>query len=294
MQNKIPIFDICKVSDQKQDDLFISRFAPYLQKHKDLYFPHKHTFYHLVLFTRGSGTHSIDFKTFDVTPGQIYFMVPGQVHSWDFEGDTDGYLVHFTPSFFQSFLLKNEYLDQFPFLSGVVDDAVIQISPALQSKIVNLFETLIDETDNANRMGTDMIRSLLLQTFILLSRMDNNEFEKQLPTYNHTLIKNFRKLIEKNFTTLKLPKDYAGLLYITPNHLNAVCNDLLGISAGEVIRDRILLEAKRLLINLNLTVAEISYQLNFNDNSYFTKFFKKYTNLTPEEFRKKTLKTTKK
>lgn len=294
MQNKIPIFDICKVSDQKQDDLFISRFAPYLQKHKDLYFPHKHTFYHLVLFTRGSGTHSIDFKTFDVTPGQIYFMVPGQVHSWDFEGDTDGYLVHFTPSFFQSFLLKNEYLDQFPFLSGVVDDAVIQISPALQSKIVNLFETLIDETDNTNRMGTDMIRSLLLQIFILLSRIDNNESGKQLPTYNHTLIKNFRKLIEKNFATLKLPKDYAGLLYITPNHLNAVCNDLLGISAGEVIRDRILLEAKRLLINLNLTVAEISYQLNFNDNSYFTKFFKKCTGLTPEEFRKKTLKTTKK
>ena len=290
MQSKIPVFDICKVSDLKQDDLFISRFAPYLQKHRDLYFPHKHTFYHLVLFTKGNGTHAIDFKTFDVTPGQIYFMVPGQVHSWDFEGDVDGYLVHFTESFFQSFLLKNEYLDQFQFFSGAVDDAVINIPPMLQSQIVTLFETLMDETEDPGRMSTDMIRSLLLQIFILLSRTAINDQEKQLPTYNYTLITNFRKLIEKNFATLKLPKDYAELLYITPNHLNAVCNDLLGISAGEVIRDRVLLEAKRLLINLNLTVVEISYQLNFSDNSYFTKFFKKYTGLTPEEFRKKTLK----
>jgi AraC-like DNA-binding protein len=65
---------------------------------------------------------------------------------------------------------------------------------------------------------------------------------------------------------------------------------MLGISAGEVIRNRVLLEAKRLLINLDLNIAEIGYRLNFNDNSYFTKFFKKYTGQLPEEFRKTTLK----
>ena len=139
-------------------------------------------------------------------------------------------------------------------------------------------------------MGLDLVRSLMLQVFILLSRTNNGENEKQLSPYNHTLLKAFQKLIEKNFATLKLPRDYAELLYITPNHLNAVCNDFLGISAGEVIRNRILLEAKRLLINLNFTIAEIGYQLNFTDNSYFSKFFKKYTGLTPEEFRKTTLK----
>jgi len=85
------------------------------------------------------------------------------------------------------------------------------------------------------------------------------------------------------------PKDYAELLYITPNHLNALCKDLLGIQAGEVIRNRILLEAKRLLTNPLLTITEIALQLNFNDNSYFTKFFKKSTGITPEEFRKNTL-----
>ena len=289
MQGAIPIYDICKLSDFQQDDLLISRFGAYLQKHKDLYFPHKHTFYHLVLFTKGGGKHSIDFKTFDVTPYQIYFMIPGQVHSWNFEGDVDGYVIHFTLPFFQSFLLKNEYLEQFPFFSGLIDDAVIQIEPSLQQGIISLFENIITESENPARMGMDMIRTLLLQIFILLNRTNTDNKEQQLPAYNYTLLKTFQKLIEKNFATLKLPKDYAELLYITPNHLNAICNDLLGISAGEVIRNRILLEAKRLLINLDLSVAEIGYRLNFSDNSYFTKFFKKYAGSTPEEFRKKTL-----
>lgn len=289
MQNTFPIYDICKLSDFQQEDLLISRFAAYLQKHRDLYFPHKHTFYHLVLFTKGSGTHAIDFKTFDVTPYQIYFMIPGQVHSWNFEGEVDGYVVHFSTSFFESFLLKNEYLDQFPFFSGAIDDAVVQVGLALQSKITGLFEDIIAESEVTDRLGLDLIRAILLHIFILLSRIKAEQREKQTLPYNYTLLKTFQKLIEKNFATLKLPRDYAGLMYITPNHLNALCNDLLGISAGEVIRNRILLEAKRLLINVDLTIAEISYQLNFNDNSYFTKFFKKYAGITPEEFRKTTL-----
>jgi AraC family transcriptional regulator, transcriptional activator of pobA len=84
---------------------------------------------------------------------------------------------------------------------------------------------------------------------------------------------------------LKLPREYAELLHITPNHLNAICNEILGKPAGEVIRDRIVLEAKRLMINQELSIAQIGYKLNFSDNSYFSKFFKKYAGMTAEDFR---------
>jgi AraC family transcriptional activator of pobA len=290
MKTPIPVYDICKLSDYQQDDMLISRFGLYLQKHQDLFFPHKHSFYHLVLFTKGGGTHSIDFKTFPVEPYQIYFMIPGQVHSWDFEGQVDGYVIHFSADFFQSFLLANDYIGQFPFFSGDIDEAVINIQPQLHQKITGLFEDIITESEDPGRLGTDLIRALLIQVFILLTRTNTNSTQKQSSPYNYTLLKTFQKLIEKNYVTLKLPKDYAELLYITPNHLNAVCNDMLGMPAGELIRNRVLLEAKRLLINRSLSVAEIADELNFNDNSYFTKFFKKYTTLTPEEFRKNTLK----
>ena len=135
-----------------------------------------------------------------------------------------------------------------------------------------------------------MLRVLMLQLFILIGRLKKNAANKGPASYNQTVLKNFQKLIEANYTQLKLPKDYAELLYITPNHLNAVCKDLLGTKAGEVIRNRTLLEAKRLLTNPQLSITEIAFQLNFSDNSYFTKFFKKCEGVTPEEFRKKILK----
>jgi AraC-like DNA-binding protein len=76
------------------------------------------------------------------------------------------------------------------------------------------------------------------------------------------------------------------MLYVTPNHLNAICRDLMGKPAGEIIRERILLEAKRMLVNAHTGIAGIGYHLGFTDNSYFTKFFKKYTGTTPEAFRR--------
>ena len=105
-------------------------------------------------------------------------------------------------------------------------------------------------------------------------------------SYNQTLVRNFQKLIAENYTRLKLPKKYAEMLYITPNHLNAVCKDILEMSAGDMIRNRLVLEAKRLLTNQQLNINEIAFALNFNDNSYFTKFFKKTEGITPEAFRK--------
>ena len=90
-----------------------------------------------------------------------------------------------------------------------------------------------------------------------LSKMDNAR----------DLLSAFQELIEKNFLSLKMPKDYAARLNVTPNHLNAVCKKRSGKSAGELIRQRILLEAKRLIAHTDMTVSEIAYHLKFEDNS---------------------------
>ena len=284
MKTSIPVYDICSLTNNSQDDILISRFAEYLSIHKNLFIPHKHSFYHLVYFTKGGGSQTIDFEYVAVKPHQIYFMIPGQVHNWNFEGDVDGYIINFSAAFFQSFLLKAGYLDELPFFSGIVSDSVIDIPADMQVTISRLFEELVTENEDQHLLKADMIRAILLKLLITVSRLGNKH--QNVPTYNYTLLRNFQKLIEKNYTSLKLPKEYAELLFITPNHLNALCSAMLGIPAGEVIRNRIALEAKRLLIHKELSVAEIADKLNFADNSYFTKFFKKQAGLTPEEFRK--------
>jgi len=130
------------------------------------------------------------------------------------------------------------------------------------------------------------VRLLMLNIFIQVARASERTMHTQTHNYNQTLLKSFRKLIEHNFIKLKFPKQYAALLYVTPNHLNALCNDLVGTSAGELIRNRIILEAKRLLINMELSISEIAEKLAFNDDSYFIKFFKKQVGTTPDKFRK--------
>ena len=290
VKDRFPVYDIGHLVEFKQDDLLISRFAPYLKIHKNLQQAHKHTFYHLVFFTEGAGSQTIDFQKFEVKPYQIYFMIPGQVHHWAFEGKVDGYVVNFSPKFFQSFLLKPDYLEQFPFFSGNANEAVINVEENLRIKLIGIFEKLLSETVENQRTTLDMVKLLLLELFILIGRTVITPQLKQTSPYNLTLLKNFKNLIETNYINNRLPKDYAELLYITPNHLNALCNDLLGIPAGEVIRNRVVLEAKRLLVNPQLGITEVANHLNFADNSYFTKFFKKQAGITPEEFRKQFIK----
>ncbi|RCH54132.1 AraC family transcriptional regulator [Mucilaginibacter hurinus] len=285
MKKGFPVYDICTLSEYQQHDILVDRFAHYLAKHHDLHFPHKHNFYHLVYFSKGSGTHHIDFKSFTVKPGQIYFMVPGQVHSWFFEGETDGYIINFSETLFNSFLLKQGYLDNLPFFSGDIDDAVVNLSGKNKSAVSHLFEEIINETQQPDRYSFDAVRILMMRIFTVIARTHINTANTPQVSYNHTLLTNFRRLIEQNFVQSKLPKDYAALLYITPNHLNAICNDILGTPAGELIRQRVILEAKRMLVNPKTTIGEIAGYLGFDDNSYFTRFFKKQAGVTPEEFR---------
>ena len=288
IRNEIPRVDICTLSEYRQDDIIVSRFSEYLSQHySHLAAPHRHSFYHMVFFTEGTGKHTIDFNHFQVQPYQIYFMVPGQVHSWNFEGKVDGYVVNFSTGFFQSFLLRPDYIESFSFLIGDTQKSVINLSDHTRDSIVALFEKLVDQSQLDFSLGADMIRLLLLQIFIQIEQEYFSDDKNNLLSQNNVLLRNFRKLIERNFLELKLPGEYAELLYISPNHLNALCKDHLGMQAGELVRERVLLEAKRLLVNMDVSISEIAYKLNFNDNSYFTKFFKKEVGITPDAFRKK-------
>ena len=282
MKTVIPVYDICSISKgHHQQDLLVERLDHYLHKnYQKIHTQHGHDFYHLAMFTKGSGTHTIDFATFPVQPFQVYFMVPGQVHSWYFKPGVDGYIAHFSAAFFHAFLLNHDYLDRFPFFSGNSTDQVVNIPVSGRKQVAEIFESMLQETANH-----DMIRVLLLQLFLRVEKISTRS-TRNVPQQKQLVLRNFRQLINKHFRTIKLPKEYAELLYITPNHLNALCQDLLGKTAGELIRERVLLEAKRMLTNAEMNITQIAYDLNFQDNSYFNRFFKKYEGITPDEFRK--------
>jgi AraC family transcriptional activator of pobA len=286
MKKDIPVYNICNIDKSVNPTVLIQRLNDYLARYySSLNTPHRHSFYHLVLFTCGKGSHTIDFESYNIADYQIYFMIPGQVHSWHFESEMQGYIIHFEPEFFTSFLQRPDYIDQFTFFSGSSKGGVLAIPHNSQQQIHDLFERLLIEI-NSNPDSLDLTRALLLELFILIERYCATGKKHNVKSTNAVMINNFKKLVDKHFRTYKLPKEYARLLYITPNHLNAISQDVLGKSAGDIIRDRVVLEAKRLLTNAKMDVSEIAYDLNFQDNSYFTRFFKKNAGVAPDQFRK--------
>ena len=98
-------------------------------------------------------------------------------------------------------------------------------------------------------------------------------------------------MVEKEYRAQRQPAHYATQLNITEKKLNGICKDNSGENAGNYIKNRVLLEAKRLLNNTNHNIKEIAYFLGFEDPSYFNRFFRAKTGLTAGDFRKKAIST---
>src|SRR6202012_1723267 len=121
---------------------------------------------------------------FKAEPYQIYFMIPGQVHSWAFEGHVNGYVINFSAAFFQSFLLNSGFIENLPFFNGDLKHAVINLPKALHEPITLLFEEIIKEAEgNEKVQQMDMLRVLMLRVFILISRLNTSAGSKGPASY---------------------------------------------------------------------------------------------------------------
>jgi AraC-like DNA-binding protein len=99
------------------------------------------------------------------------------------------------------------------------------------------------------------------------------------------LTKQFKTLVEENFGKMRRVDEYADLLYISSKHLEKTIKETLGVTPKQLIHDIVLAEAKLLLKQTDKTISEIAHDLKFEDQSYFSRFFKKHTLITPQEYR---------
>ncbi len=290
---KIPTFSICNLigSDQCVTEFLITRITDFMGAHEKLRFPHRHAFFQIVLFTEGGGTHSIDFEKFDVIPHQVYAMGPGQIHTWEFEPDTEGYILNFNESFFTAICHNPNFVQEFPLFNAVSGTPVNILEAECCGEVHALMERMLKEFRSDGDFKQDMLRGMLMQLLVMLSRQLPRVSQPGISRHQLSVLRNFERLIEEHFREKRLPRDYAEMLFITPNHLNALVNSVIGKPAGELIRDRVVLEAKRLLVNSDFNISQIADALHFEDNAYFTRFFKKYTGLSPEVFRQEYTKT---
>jgi AraC family transcriptional activator of pobA len=248
-------------------------------------YPHRHDFYEILLLTEGSGIHTIDFQEYHVKPNSVFFLSPGQIHSLQLSQDIKGYIFVFTSEFYLLNKQDKNKLLELPFFYNIANSyrpLYLEVTDA--NSLVDFFKKAVEENDKNMEDSPDLIRSFLDIILISCSRLypeSTNEKSKK----SSLLVKRFKQLIEEKFHQNLSVKDYAELLSVTPNHLSETVKTLTGRTSTDLINDKMILEVKRMLMHTDLTVSEVAYQLNFSDQSYFSRYFKKNTGQTPIEFR---------
>ena len=261
------------------------------KRHFSVKYPHRHDFFEVLFLQKGSGYHVIDGNKYEIKPPGVFFMSPGQAHKLELSQDIEGYIFIFTADFYLLNRINQNSLIEFPFFYTIHQD-----NPPLQinkESDVHFLETLfkqgIAEIDQQGDHIPDMMRSILdliLTTCAARYPVNENLLNKGK---GQMLVKKFFHLIEENNHKNLSLSDYAGLIGITSNHLTQTVKELTGKTSLQIVKAKQLLEIKRLLVHTNLNVSEIANQLNFEDQSYFSKFFKRETGLTPLQYRNEAL-----
>ncbi|MBE9461826.1 AraC family transcriptional regulator [Dyadobacter subterraneus] len=240
---------------------------------------HKHDFFMLLIVEKGSGTHTIDFENYEVSDYTIFFLAPGQAHHWDLSPETTGYQILFPADFLKNYKIENPFFKtkSIPFLP---------VNQEYYDQLTSEIRQMEKELKISLPYTDAIIQNRLLIILSLLRRWYDESYQDSYVVKPNRLLQNFASLLDENYQQHNEVAFYANKLHVTANYLNTVCKKESGQTAGEHIRDRILLEIKRMLILTNVDIKEIAFGLGFNDTSYFGRFFKKFTGQTPLSFRR--------
>jgi len=241
--------------------------------------PHRHDFEELLIITRGDIVHYIDTKKEEVRGPVVIYVAEGKVHQFAPGKDARGWIVRYRSEFIPE--------SKFHFYSYFLD----WINYSLDSNFC------INSLDDLCRM---MLRELQQVTpdystlkHLLNALISKLEAERDTPYKQHAAqgntqlmaFNNFLKILQYNYKRAEGVQFYAEKMNTSARNLNLICTTVFGKSVSEIIETRKLTEARNLLLNSDLSVSEIGFELGYNEKSYFSRVFRKKTGLSPTEFR---------
>ncbi len=289
---QIPVYSLHNFStpERKSQQFQVEVFDA--NRHFSVKYPHRHDFFEVLYLQKGSGYHVIDANKYKIQPPCVFFMSPGQAHKLELSHDIEGYIFIFTADFYLLNRSNQNSLIEFPFFYTIHQDN----PPLLLDKETDirfleiLFRQSIAEIKQSDESLPEMLRSIL--DLILTTCSSRYPVNENLVNKGkgQILVKRFFHLIEENNQKNLSLGDYANMIGVTANHLTQTVRLLTGKTSSQIIKGKQMLEIKRLLVHTNLNVSEIANKLNFDDQSYFTKFFKRETGVTPHQYRTEALK----
>lgn len=260
---------------------------------KDYISPHRRRFYKIFHMTSGTGLLTIGLHRYEMGPNEIAFVHPNEIMSWQTTSEeTGGHFCLIHPDYFgHDAEHVGQLVRQYPFFQA--DQAVIQLQDNQSTLIDGCFATILKE-ERGNDEDKKQAILLQLQLILLESKRAGRNRSKMRVSDNYGYIYQFLSLLESSFqvqdhthfTKLKTAAEFAEELHVHPNYLNALIKNHTGKTLREHIQDRLLHEAKSLLVQTDWDINQISNGLGFSGQAAFTAFFRKKVNVSPSVFRK--------
>lgn len=289
MGKSIPTYNIENLSGQTTagPDIF---FVDQLFNHKNTKrssAPYRSNYFGVGICVNGTAILNANLVTYEIEKNSVVTLSPQVVKQWiNSSGDYQLVAVFFTKEFFIENNSNKDYLDSFPFFDAnskhafKVDD---KQSEAIQIALGNIIDKLRSLHPYKNEISRSLITALLFEIAAIFNQHTFPSFHKQTRSEQQTV--EFKKLVSKYFLQERSVKFYADLLFVSPKHLTEIIKAETGRSAKEWIDDIVILEAKILLKENDLTISNITTALNFPDQSTFGKFFKNLTGVSPSAYR---------
>lgn len=267
----------------------IAKHVKFVEPDKKFWGPHKRDFFEIAILQRSTKNIQIGNQTLQEVKNSLAIVSPFQVINYSDvpPNDDEGYIIYFNPSIFtilnQSYGLQNE----FPFFK-IHTMPLYQLSENDFKGILSIAEELYQESRSTALYNLEIVRSLLL---ILLYKVKRStQDNKGIVTTNRfdTIMSKFEQLILSGNNHFLSVNEYASQMNISPIYLTECVKKATGKSAQKIIIDYKMLYAKTLLHQMEKSVAEIAYALNFNEVANFNQFFKRNMGITATQFRNRT------
>lgn len=255
--------------------------------------PNRRDFFKIFHMTAGTGVLTVGLHRYELEPGSIAFLHPDEIMSWQTTSEaTGGHFCLIDPKYFEH---DAEHVRQlfknFPYFKP--DKAVVQLTSDQSTRINHLFQHILEEEREGNDDKKQAILLHLQMILVETRRAGKNMPVAEVPE-NYNYIYKFLALLESNFqleekgecVKHKNASEFAEQLHVHPNYLNSLVKQQTGKTLRDHIQERILYEAKSLLVQTDWDINNIGYGLGFSGPAAFTSFFKKKEHMSPSLYRK--------
>jgi AraC-like DNA-binding protein len=242
--------------------------------------------FEIIWIRKGAGHVFVDLTRHPVRENTLCYLAPGQARHLQTTTPAEGYVISFT----ESFVGEEEAEFGLGAYAGLIDQfrqhPVMRLGEELAHEIEYIAGTMLKEYNNYFSLRSEMLRRYVKIFLIHIRRQLEPAGAAAGPTRPAVLVQKFVALLEKHFREKKMVTDYADALSVSPSYLNEAVKKAFGYPASHLIRQRIVLEAKRKALYSDANMKEVAYSLGFGDIAHFSKFFKNTAGVNFTDFRK--------